>query len=937
MISPKRIVSFAAGCGFLTFSGPSFADEPTPSGSERNAQSQFVEILDPAALRLLPLYAPENRGATARSFENLAFVLPTVQDDLYGISITGSTSPENSYFIDGIRVGDPMLGVLLVPLSIEFVESARFSLLGADPQWGRRAAGVFDVRTRSGSNQWHSSAWSSFTPGALEGARTPTSFPSTVIETQSRLAGIFDGGASLSGPLIKDRLFFYAGASWARRRYRLDRGLFGLVFEDVGNGLEPKIDANTESQVKSHLPGSDRADFVEGNVAQWIGKLNYRPSSTTEFSLSVFGVRNVSGGDGAYHFDPESEQIGITNSIGDYSALARTESVVTNAVVLRGTKRTSPKSQLDLTFGWVHGQADSEAGDGSGVDDIQRAGMYAHVPSVIWRRSNGTMGMHQITDFEDLSPENEARCLSLSQPMSNTAISCPVSTYRTGGPGLLAKRMTDRLEGHAIYSTRLSAAGEHHIRAGLDFEANWATLTQAQSGMVQLRENLNGTSVVNTQFGFLRGPNDGVALEAVVAKGASLDVGLFLADTWFIRKNLVVNASLRYEGQTIQGEQRDLVLPFMLSPELGVMWSPLKSGKLRLFSHYAYQYQNIPLNLALRNFSSNQELRHAHQLADCSIDSPEQLYGGCRSNSALNVNPPTFPSPRFTTNRASSSVDSMVEPPAAHTYSLGVAAVLPLNIELTGRYLTNYLVRALEDVNSGGEFRVIGNPGYGAASLAPAVERRYDAVSLSASRPFSNGLVVMANYTWSWLRGEYAGFYRAETSQLDPNVLSDFDLPELSVNRNRDRPSDRRHTLKIYAGKSFAVRPNLDIEVGGAYVGRSGTPFNALAPYPTYGSNEVYLKYGGGRTPTLHSLDLKLGVTSKLRQDVRLNGSIEVYNIANGQTPTQVDQRYTFDYVPNPTKQIIPGEPLDSLNPNFGQPIAYQAPRQVRFALRLDY
>lgn len=937
MVCQKRLISLTIGCGLSMFVASSHADEPEPSVSEKNAQSHFVETLDPAALRLLPLYAPENRGATARSFESMAFVLPGVQDDLYGISISGSTSPENSYFIDGIRVGDPMLGVLLLPLSMEFIESATISTLGADPMWGRRAAGVFDVRTRRGSNQWHGSAWSSVTPGALEGARTPIVFRSTVVETQSSLAGVFDGGASLSGPIIKDRLFFFAGASWARRRYRLDRSLWGLVLEDNGNGFEPKINEATGERAKEHLPGSDRPNFVDGNVAQWIGKLNYHVSPTTEISLSLFGARSVSGGDGTYHFDPESERMGVSNLNGDATALGRTESVITNALVLRGTKRISKKTQFDVTFGWVHGQADSEGSDGSGVDDIQRAGMAAHIPSVYWRRQSPTTGNHSIADFEDLSPEAAARCAEAANPMSNNILLCTVPTYRTGGPGLLTRRRTDRFEGHAVVSTRFMAKGEHRIRAGLDFEANWATQTQAQSGMVRLRENLAGTSATNIQYGFLRGPNDGVALEAVGSSGTSFNIGLFVADTWFIQKNLVVNASVRYDGQTIQGEQRDLVFPFMLSPEVGISWDPTKSGKFRLFSHYAYQYQNVPLNVAIRGLSSQQELQHVHRLTDCPIGSPEELYGGCRSSSALNVNSPVYPSPFFATSGEAEVVDSEVAPPVAHTYSLGVAANLPFNIGISAVYWRNHLVRVLEDVDSGGEIRVIGNPGYGAAVLAPAAERIYDAFSVAASRPFAHGFIAMANYTMSWLRGEYAGFYRSESGQLDPNALSDFDLPELSVNRDRSLPGARRHTLKIYAGKAFTVNPVVDLEVGGAYVGRSGTPYYSLASSPAYGSNEVYLKASGGVTPTLHTLDLKLGVTSKLRKDVRLNGSLEVFNLANAQAATAVDQTYTFDTVTNPAKDFDSTVNPDGLNPRFGKPTAYQAPRQIRLGLRLDY
>jgi len=919
-----RIISSAIGSAIVLATNSACADESLPNGLDGETSTRVGETLDPSALRILPLYAPEQRGATARSFENLALLLPATQDDVYGVSMAGTTSPENSFFIDGIRVGDPVLGVLLLPLSMEFVERADVSLSGADPVFGRGVGGMYSVRTRSGSNQWHVSTWSSDVPGALESARLPKEFPGTAVEMQSRLANVFDAGASISGPLIKGRLFFFAGGSFATRRYRLDRSLYGLRWGSSNYRLHPQIDPDTGAQAKVHLPGTDSAALAEGTIAQWLGKLSYRVSRSMDVSLSIFGTRTVSGGDGTYHFNSESDALGVTNLNGDYSALARTESALSNAVVLRGTKLFSEDTRLDVALGWVRGEIDSAAADGSGIADIRRAGTWAHVPGVLWDRSSVELGNHDIFDFETLPPQARTQCDTLADSTTDDfEVGCTVPTYRTGGPGSLSNRMTDRLEGHAVISTRVSALGEHRIRAGLDFEQNWAVLKDAFSGIVWLHENATGTQVTNTQYGFLRGPDDGVDLEGIARASASSDFGLFVADTWSIRKNLVVQANLRYDGQFLRGADRAIVLPFMLSPQVGLSWDPTRKGKSRIFAQYAYRYQTLPLNVAGRALSDETELLHVHNVKDCDIKTPERRYGGCGSKTAIPMmNASTSISTLFQVSRQSALVDAQIAPPAAHTLALGAAFTIPLDIRLGANFMHNDMVRTIEDVDTGGELRMIGNPGFGAVARAPRPKRTYDAISLSATRPFANGFVALASYTVSWLRGNYEGFSRAHSTRLDPNMLGDIGFSDTNPYQDWwNLPGDRRHTVKVYGGKAFAVRPDLAIEVGGAYVGRSGTLYYALDPSPKDGANVVVL--GSGQLPWVNRLDVRVGLTSRPRKDVQLSGAVEVYNVANGQAEKEAEPTFLLQE--------------EQLNPRYGKPTAYQAPRQVRVSLRMEY
>jgi hypothetical protein len=78
---------------------------------------------------------------------------------------------------------------------------------------------------------------------------------------------------------------------------------------------------------------------------------------------------------------------------------------------------------------------------------------------------------------------------------------------------------------------------------------------------------------------------------------------------------------------------------------------------------------------------------------------------------------------------------------------------------------------------------------------------------------------------------------------------------------------------------------------------------------------------------------------------MNLEGFIDLFNIFNQQTAVITDDNYTFDAAP----PIVNGTPSDlkfaktasgqpiGKNPNYGQPLAYQAPFNARLGLRLTF
>jgi hypothetical protein len=90
---------------------------------------------------------------------------------------------------------------------------------------------------------------------------------------------------------------------------------------------------------------------------------------------------------------------------------------------------------------------------------------------------------------------------------------------------------------------------------------------------------------------------------------------------------------------------------------------------------------------------------------------------------------------------------------------------------------------------------------------------------------------------------------------------------------------------------------------------------------------------------------LKIGYGRPLSPKVNFEAFVDVFNMLNQQTAVAVDDNYTYDAAPpiaNGTVSDLKfakntsGQPL-ALNPNFGHPLAYQAPISGRLGLRLTF
>lgn len=121
----------------------------------------------------------------------------------------------NSYQLDGASINNPGIGGAFLQPSVRWIEMLEITGLGADASEGNFQGGLVNVVTKSGSNR----RWQAIEVN-LESARLNSSnLTSTSLVPE--IAGRRQVIGELSGPVLRDRLFYYAGAEHLAGDYRV--------------------------------------------------------------------------------------------------------------------------------------------------------------------------------------------------------------------------------------------------------------------------------------------------------------------------------------------------------------------------------------------------------------------------------------------------------------------------------------------------------------------------------------------------------------------------------------------------------------------------------------------------------------------------------------------------------------------------------------------
>jgi hypothetical protein len=164
----------------------------------------------------------ENLPVNGREFIDFALLAPgvTIGDTTSGstdvivepvtkLSFAGQNIHFNFIAVDGADDVSTASGIQRGTPSQESVREFRVINTDYTTEFGRATAGIVNIITKSGTNAWHGSAYDYFRNSEMD-ARSILSVPGFAVLRQNQF------GASVGGPLVKDKTFIFA--NWEAQR-----------------------------------------------------------------------------------------------------------------------------------------------------------------------------------------------------------------------------------------------------------------------------------------------------------------------------------------------------------------------------------------------------------------------------------------------------------------------------------------------------------------------------------------------------------------------------------------------------------------------------------------------------------------------------------------------------------------------------------------------
>ena len=488
-------------------------------------------------------------GATRTTRPHSEFFNP--QDSVES-KVNGQSRFSNNFQIDGVD-DNQKTGLLqvLIP-SADSIDSVSITTSAFDAEFGRAGGAVTSVTLKSGTNQFKGSAFFFGNNDATQasdyftGKKAPTSYKQF--------------GATLGGPLAKDKLFFFADFQrTADHRGDVFRstipplawrtGDFSSSTTDIYDPLTGNPDGTGRVKFANKQIPPDRispiakailAQIAAPNIAgagfgqanyDWTStrvknidafnvKLNYTPTQKDNFSVRLSYQRPTISDLSAY---------GIIGGLKDFSATGYQN---TYGAALNWTRTLNATTILDVRAGlsYYHNEALSQ---GSGQNTAQEVG----IPGANLDLFSSGMSRIEIN--------------GLTNPVVGFATSLP----------------WDRSENTTMVAGTLTKlAGNHTIKFGLEGRHNRDFLLQLQdNGGVRGRFSFNGAQTsIPTDAKAIASPANAFAaflldapnlvsrdIKVIDTPGTKhYEFSTFISDKWQVSRHLTVDLGLRWEYYT---------------------------------------------------------------------------------------------------------------------------------------------------------------------------------------------------------------------------------------------------------------------------------------------------------------------------------------------------------------------------------------------------
>lgn len=263
------------------------------------------------------------------------------------MSFAGQNVRYNSFYIDG-AVNNDVFGLAysgtnggqsgIAPISVDAIDQFQVSLSPYNTSLGNFTGGAINAVTKSGTNEFHGSAYYIYRNQDLSG-KTPTGLKANATKLGSFLNQTF--GATLGGPIVKNKLFFFVSAELQRDNtpqpfdlstYRGDNGTLAAI---------QRLKDTINVRLNGYDPGGFENNVQEIKSDRVTAKLDWNVNQKHKLALSY----RYNGGDRTIIF--ASSPTSITFDKNGYRFPTVTNSA---SAELKSSFRKGMSNRLLLTF-----------------------------------------------------------------------------------------------------------------------------------------------------------------------------------------------------------------------------------------------------------------------------------------------------------------------------------------------------------------------------------------------------------------------------------------------------------------------------------------------------------------------------------------------------------------------------------------------------------